>query len=54
MLKGVNDAPDHARELARTLEGTPSKVNLIPFNPFPDSGFEKHRPGPRQGSSRRS
>ena len=41
MLKGVNDAPDHARELVRTLEGTPAKVNLIPFNPFPDSGFER-------------
>ena len=41
MLRGVNDAPDHARELVRTLEGTPAKVNLIPFNPFPDSGFER-------------
>ena len=40
MLKGVNDAPDHARELAKLLEAVPSKVNLIPFNPFPDSGFE--------------
>jgi 23S rRNA (adenine2503-C2)-methyltransferase len=40
MLKGVNDAPDHARELARLLASVPSKVNLIPFNPFPDSGFE--------------
>ncbi|HEY2630307.1 MAG TPA: 23S rRNA (adenine(2503)-C(2))-methyltransferase RlmN [Usitatibacter sp.] len=39
MLEGVNDAPDHAKELARLLENTPSKVNLIPFNPFPDSGF---------------
>jgi 23S rRNA (adenine2503-C2)-methyltransferase len=44
MLKGVNDAPDHAKELVRTLAGTPSKVNLIPFNPFPDSGFEKTDP----------
>ena len=44
MLKGVNDAPDHARELARTLATVPSKVNLIPFNPFPDSGFEKTHP----------
>jgi len=44
MLKGVNDAPDHAKELVRTLEGTPAKVNLIPFNPFPDSGFEKTDP----------
>jgi 23S rRNA (adenine2503-C2)-methyltransferase len=41
MLKGVNDAPDHARELVRTLEGTPAKVNLIPFNAFADSGFER-------------
>jgi len=41
MLKGVNDAPDHARELARTLSKVPSKVNLIPFNPFPDSGYER-------------
>jgi len=43
MLKGVNDAPDHARELARTLAAAkvPAKVNLIPFNPFPESGFEK-------------
>jgi 23S rRNA (adenine2503-C2)-methyltransferase len=44
MLKGVNDAPDHAKELVRTLEGTPAKVNLIPFNPFPESGFEKTDP----------
>ena len=41
MLKGVNDAPDHARELARTLAKVPSKVNLIPFNPFAESGFER-------------
>ncbi len=42
MLKGVNDAPDHAQELARLLkrEKVPAKVNLIPFNPFPGSGFE--------------
>ena len=44
LLKGVNDAPDHARELVRTLTGTPAKVNLIPFNPFPDSGFERTEP----------
>ncbi len=41
MLKGVNDAPDHARELAKLLKRVPAKVNLIPFNPFPDSGFER-------------
>jgi 23S rRNA (adenine2503-C2)-methyltransferase len=41
LLKGVNDAPDQARELAATLAGVPAKVNLIPFNPFPGSGFER-------------
>ena len=41
MLEGVNDAPEHAHELARLLETVPSKVNLIPFNPFPDSGFTR-------------
>jgi 23S rRNA (adenine2503-C2)-methyltransferase len=41
MLKGVNDTPAHARELAAILEEVPCKVNLIPFNPFPDAGFER-------------
>ncbi len=41
LLEGVNDAPDHAKELARLLKKVPSKVNLIPFNGFPDSGFER-------------
>ena len=41
MLKGVNDAPDHARQLADTLRDVPCKINLIPFNPFSDSGFER-------------
>ncbi len=41
MLKGVNDAPNHAHELAATLAETPCKINLIPFNPFPESGFER-------------
>lgn len=34
MLHEVNDKPEHARELIRVLKGLPSKVNLIPFNPF--------------------
>jgi len=33
MLDGVNDQPEHARELARLLEGGMFKVNLIPYNP---------------------
>src|SRR5262249_60112604 len=39
MLEGVNDAPEQAHELVKVLSTVPSKVNLIPFNPFPDSGF---------------
>jgi 23S rRNA (adenine2503-C2)-methyltransferase len=39
MIDGVNDSPTHAKRLIRLLEGTPSKVNLIPFNPFPGSHF---------------
>jgi 23S rRNA (adenine2503-C2)-methyltransferase len=40
MLKGVNDSDADARELARLVEGIPSKVNLIPFNPWPGSDYE--------------
>jgi len=39
MLDGVNDSPAQARALVKLLKGIPSKVNLIPFNPFPDSGY---------------
>jgi 23S rRNA (adenine2503-C2)-methyltransferase len=39
MLAGINDAPDDAQRLARLLRGIRAKVNLIPFNPFPDAGF---------------
>ncbi|WP_105187830.1 bifunctional tRNA (adenosine(37)-C2)-methyltransferase TrmG/ribosomal RNA large subunit methyltransferase RlmN [Pseudoalteromonas sp. T1lg48] len=39
MLQEVNDSTDHAHELVQTLKGTPSKVNLIPFNPFPGNEY---------------
>ena len=39
MLAGVNDSPDCAARLAELLVGRPAKINLIPFNPFPGSGF---------------
>jgi 23S rRNA (adenine2503-C2)-methyltransferase len=44
MLDGVNDQPEHARELLGLIQqhgtrGVPCKINLIPFNPFPDSGL---------------
>ncbi|PID62337.1 MAG: 23S rRNA (adenine(2503)-C(2))-methyltransferase RlmN [Gammaproteobacteria bacterium] len=41
MLAGVNDQPEHAQELAALLQGFPGKVNLIPFNPFPQSGYRR-------------
>ena len=40
MLKGVNDTLADARELVRLLDGIPAKINLIPFNPWPGSGYE--------------
>ncbi|MCF6436013.1 MULTISPECIES: bifunctional tRNA (adenosine(37)-C2)-methyltransferase TrmG/ribosomal RNA large subunit methyltransferase RlmN [Pseudoalteromonas] len=39
MLQGVNDSTDHAHELVKVLKGTPSKINLIPFNPFPGNEY---------------
>jgi 23S rRNA (adenine2503-C2)-methyltransferase len=39
MLKGVNDSPADARELVRLLAGIPAKINLIPFNPWPDAPY---------------
>ncbi len=44
MLDGINDSDRHAKELIRLLEGVPSKVNLIPFNPFPGSGYSSSTP----------
>jgi len=41
MLDGVNDRPEHARELARLLKDKPAKVNLIPFNPFPGTQYRR-------------
>ena len=39
MLNGINDSMDQAHELAKTLKDTPSKINLIPFNPYPGSPY---------------
>ncbi len=41
MLAGVNDQPEHARELRDLLTDYPCKINLIPFNDFPNSGFKR-------------
>ena len=40
MLKGVNDSPAEARALIKLIEGIPSKVNLIPFNPWPGTDYQ--------------
>ncbi|WP_016834973.1 23S rRNA (adenine(2503)-C(2))-methyltransferase RlmN [Herbaspirillum lusitanum] len=52
MLDGVNDSDAHARELVELVQGggdakaaVPCKFNLIPFNPFPESGLKRsHNP----------
>ncbi len=44
MLDGINDTPAHAKALIRLLSHVPSKVNLIPFNPFPGSGYRCSSP----------
>ena len=40
MLKGVNDSVADAKELLRLIKGIPSKINLIPFNPWPGSPYD--------------
>ncbi len=40
MLKGVNDSIADAKALVRLLAGIPSKINLIPFNPWPGTRYE--------------
>lgn len=41
MLKGINDQPEQARALAKLLKTVPAKINLIPFNPFPEAPYER-------------
>jgi 23S rRNA (adenine2503-C2)-methyltransferase len=40
LLRGINDAPDQARKLARLLKGLRAKINLIPFNRHPRLPYE--------------
>ncbi len=39
LIDGVNDHPEHARKLVKLLRTVPSKLNLIPFNPFPGTQY---------------
>ena len=41
LLKGVTDQIEHARKLVKLLKTVPSKINIIPFNEHPGSGFER-------------
>ncbi|TNG92555.1 bifunctional tRNA (adenosine(37)-C2)-methyltransferase TrmG/ribosomal RNA large subunit methyltransferase RlmN [Pasteurellaceae bacterium USgator11] len=41
MLDHVNDGTEHAHQLAKVLENIPCKVNLIPWNPFPEAPYSK-------------
>ncbi|ANB55001.1 bifunctional tRNA (adenosine(37)-C2)-methyltransferase TrmG/ribosomal RNA large subunit methyltransferase RlmN [Aeromonas veronii] len=41
LLDHINDDMQHAHELAQVLKDTPSKINLIPFNPFPGNPYGK-------------
>lgn len=41
LMEGINDQPEHARELVKVLKQLPCKVNLIPFNPFPNSDYRR-------------
>ena len=41
LMRGVNDQLHHARALVKILQKLRCKINLIPFNPFPGSGYER-------------
>jgi len=44
LLDGVNDSLSHAEQLIALTRDVPCKFNLIPFNPFPDSGYTRSKP----------
>ncbi len=44
MLDGVNDTVEHAHQLLNVVKNVPCKFNLIPFNPFPNSGYGTSTP----------
>jgi 23S rRNA (adenine2503-C2)-methyltransferase len=41
LIAGINDQVEHARELAELLQDFPCKINLIPFNTFPQSDYQR-------------
>jgi 23S rRNA (adenine2503-C2)-methyltransferase len=45
LMKGINDSPLLARQLVKLMRRLPAKVNLIPFNPFPGTQYERSDEG---------
>ena len=41
LMRGINDAPALAKQLIKLMRRLPAKVNLIPFNPFPGTQYER-------------
>ena len=41
LLKGITDQVEHAQKLVKLLKDVPCKINLIPFNEHPGSGYER-------------
>jgi 23S rRNA (adenine2503-C2)-methyltransferase len=41
MLKDINDTDEDAHRLVKLIKGIPAKINLIPFNEWPGSPFER-------------
>lgn len=41
LLNQINDGVEHAHELAQFLKNVPSKINLIPWNPFPGAPYSR-------------
>lgn len=41
LIAGVNDQLEHAQQLGKILRDLPCKINLIPFNPFPNSDYQR-------------
>ena len=41
MLKGINDSDADARRLVKLIQGIPAKINLIPFNEWPNAPYER-------------
>src|SRR5690606_39991389 len=44
LMRGINDSEAQARALVKLLRKVPSKLNLIPFNPFPGTEYERSDP----------